>query len=120
MRYILLIYGDEEMYGPPVGTPEADALLEEYFAVNRALRAAGINQPSDELDGPATATTVRIRNGELLVSDGPFIESKEQLGGFYIVEAASVEEAADWAAMIPGVRTGAIEIRPLVDYSEEA
>ncbi|MCC6704563.1 MAG: YciI family protein [Thermomicrobiales bacterium] len=120
MRYILLIYGDEEMYGPPVGTPEADALLEEYFALSRALRTAGINEPSDEIDGPATATTVRVRNGELLVSDGPFIESKEQLGGFYIVEADSVDEAAGWAAQIPGARTGGIEIRPLVDYSEGA
>ena len=117
MRYILLIYGNDEMHGPPPGTPEWDALMAEYFAFGRKLREAGIDQPAEELDRAETATTVRVRNGETLLSDGPFIEAKEQLGGFYIVEAESVEEAAKWAALIPGSRTGAIEIRPLIEHN---
>ncbi len=76
--------------------------------------------PSEEIDRPSTAKTVRVRDGAVLVSDGPFIEAKEQLGGFYIVSANTGEEVAAWAEQIPGSRTGAIEIRPLVDMAEEA
>jgi hypothetical protein len=117
MRYMLLIHGDEEMYGPPPGTPESDALLEEYFAFGRRLRDAGIDEPSEELDRADTATIVRMRDGETLVSDGPFVESKEQLGGFYIVSADTIEQAIAWAAQIPGARTGAIEIRQIIEHT---
>ncbi len=116
MKYMLLIYGDEDLNSPPPELPDTQALLEEYFALSRRLRAAGIDLPAEELARADTATTVRIRDGEVLVSDGPFIEAKEQLGGYYMVEAENFDEAAKWAAQIPGARTGAIEIRPIVDH----
>jgi hypothetical protein len=114
---MLLIHGDEEMYGPPSGTPEADALLEEYFALGRRLREAGIDEPSEELDRASTATVVRLRDGQTVLSDGPFTEAREQLGGFYIVRAESIDEAIAWAIQIPGARTGAIEIRPIIEHN---
>lgn len=120
MRYMLLIYGDEEMYGAPAGTPDADTLMQEYYAFGGRLRAAGIDEPSEELDRAETATTIRVRSGETLVSDGPFVEMKEQLGGFYIVDAANLDDAIKWAIQIPGARTGAIEIRPIIEHNSTA
>ena len=116
MRYMLLIYGDDS-HGPVSGTPEHDEMMQGYFALSRNLRAAGIDEPAEELDVPETATTVRIRDGETLLSDGPFVESKEYLGGFYIVNADGLDEAIAWAKQIPGARRGAIEIRPIIDHS---
>lgn len=120
MKYMLLIYGDySQPMGEP-GSPEFDAMMGEYITFTNAVSEAGIMGASEELDDPATARTLRVRGGESLLSDGPFIESKEQLGGFYIIDVESIEDAAKWAAQIPDARTGAIEIRPVMerDYSE--
>ena len=91
-------------------------MLEEYFALGRRLTASGIDHTSDEIDRPATGKIVRVRDGAALVSDGPFIETKEQLGGFYIVDVPTLEDAIAWAEQIPGARTGAIEVRPIIEH----
>ncbi|HEU4449490.1 MAG TPA: YciI family protein [Gaiellaceae bacterium] len=99
---------------------ERAALYEEYFALDRALGERGALVGSHELEPAATATSVRVRDGETLVTDGPFAETKEQLGGYYVVEAESLDEAIEWAARIPSARHGTIEIRPVVPHGEEA
>jgi len=120
MKYILLIYGNYSDDSTAPGSPEFDALIGEYIAFTNAVGEAGILGASEELDDPATARTLRVRDGEARFTDGPFIESKEHLGGFYLIDVESFEEAAKWAAQIPDARTGAIEIRPVMerDYSE--
>lgn len=111
MEYLLLIYEDENRFAQ--GFPEGE--YQEYVDFGKkngaAIRGGHALQPT-----PA-AKTVRVRNGQLLLTDGPFAETKEQLGGFYLVEANSVEEAAKIAAGIPGARYGSIEIRPIMKFS---
>ena len=111
---MLLIYGDFEANMIVPGTPEFDAYLGEYLAFTTDVTEAGIVGGAEELQDPKSAKTLRVRDGESLLSDGPFAESKEQLGGFYIIDVASFEEAASWAARIPDVRSGAVEIRPIM------
>ncbi len=116
MRYVLLIYGDFAAYPPP-GDPGFDELMGGHMALGDALMAAGMaGEPAEELESPATAKTLRVRNGETIMTDGPFVESKEQLGGFYTIEAANLDEAIKWATMIPDVKTGAVEIRPIIEH----
>jgi hypothetical protein len=111
---MLLIYGGE------IELPEDElrGVYQEYFRLGDDLRTQGKLISSEELASVATATTVQVRGGETLVTDGPFAETKEQLGGYYLIEAESLDEAIDWAARIPGARTGKIEIRPVHDNSE--
>jgi hypothetical protein len=113
MQYALLIYGDESAWET---LPDADrnALYQEYGRLSADLREQGKFLGGEELQSVATATTVQVREGETLVSDGPFTETKETLGGFYLVEAESLDEAIDWASRIPTARTGTIEVRPVV------
>ncbi len=114
MRYMLLIYGSNEGWASL--TPEEQkSIYAEYGAFTQELRAAGAMVAGDPLEGVDTATTVRVRKGERLVTDGPFAETKEHLGGYYIVEAPSVDEAIEWAAKIPGARHGSIEVRPVME-----
>lgn len=115
MRYILLIFGAEEY--PDRGTREFDQMMEAYFAFTREIRDAGVIAGGEELDSSLTSTTVRVRNGTAMLSDGPFIETKEQLGGYYIVDVANLDEALKWAAKIPGAHTGAVEVRPLIEHA---
>jgi hypothetical protein len=112
MKYALLIYTDENTMS---GAPE-DALREMYQAFgtfNQALRAAGKFGPAEELASSSTAKSVRIRDGQRLVTDGPFAEVREQLGGIYVIEAADMDEALDWAARVPSAPFGTIEVRPV-------
>jgi hypothetical protein len=104
MRYLLLIYGDEGREGAP--------RYAEYSALARDLgdRLVG----GDELQPVATATSVRIRGGETLIIDGPFAETKEQLGGYFLIDADSLDEAIRWAERMPAARDGTVEIRPVV------
>ena len=85
--------------------------------MNRDLRASGKLLGGEELQPVGSATTVRVRHGETIVGDGPFAETKEVLGGFYLVEAESLDEAIEWAARIPGAGTGTVEVRPGVDHT---
>lgn len=117
MKYALLIYSDPTTMA---GAPE-EAVREMYAAFggfNGELRAAGKFGPAEELAATKTAKSVRIRDGRLLVTDGPFAEVREQLGGIYVIEAETIDEAVEWAAKIPSAPYGTIEVRPIVDYPE--
>lgn len=115
MRYIALIYTNE---AGDMSASEAEqkAVMDAYWAFTAEANEAGVNKGGDALHPTSTATTVRVRDGQLLTTDGPFAETKEQLGGFYILEADNLDEAIRWAAKIPGARHGSIEVRPLVEW----
>jgi hypothetical protein len=106
MQYLLLIHDDP--------TAAGEDLMPEYMAYTQALSESGSLVGANQLQPADTATTVRVRDGETLVTDGPFIETKETLGGYYLVEAESLDEAIEWAAKIPSARSGHIEVRPVV------
>ena len=115
MRYALLIYEDETFWQK---TPQQEigAMMEGY---RRFGEEAGERIGSGAaLQPTATATTVRVRDGERLLTDGPFAETREQFGGFYIVEAGSLDEAIDLAAKIPGAESGCVEVRPVMEFDE--
>ena len=114
MQYALLIYTPEPESQP--SPEELGAQMEEYNAFTDHLRAKGAMKAGEALDSVATATTVRVVDGKTITTDGPFAETKETLGGFYLVEAADLDEAIAYAAMIPGARYGCIEVRPVWDY----
>ena len=112
MQYLAMIYGDEgrwESFSPE----ERGEVYKEYGAFAEQARQAGVLVDGAELDSTSTATTVRVRDGETLVTDGPFAELKEALGGYFVLECSSIEDACRWAARIPGATHGAIEVRPL-------
>ena len=113
MQYMLLIYDDETQWGR-MSEEDRDGVMREYFEYTSQLRESGAYANGGQLQPTQTATTVRLRDGEQVVTDGPFAETKEQLGGFYIVEAETIDEAIEWAAKIPSARLGSIEVRPLV------
>jgi hypothetical protein len=115
MKYALLIYGDESHYPAPESA-EGAAEMEAYYAFTEAINAEGINQGGEALRSVATSTTVRVRNDEVLATDGPFAETKEQLGGFYLVDCDDLDQAIAAAARIPGARYGSIEVRPVIEF----
>ena len=115
MKYLLGIYGSER--AAETATPEDGMrMLQAYGAFSEELQAAGAYIAGEGLEGTTTATTVRVREGERVVTDGPFAETKEALGGFYLIEAANLDEAIGWAEKIPGATSGSIEVRPVIDY----
>jgi hypothetical protein len=113
MQYLLLIHDDEAGWGR-LSEEERTGYMEEYFAYTNDLRESGALVTASQLQPSATATTVEVRDGETLTTDGPFAETKEQLGGFYLIDVESADEAIEWAARIPSARSGKIEVRPLV------
>jgi hypothetical protein len=113
MQYMLLIYDNEKMW-PSMNEKERNALMGEYFAFTEEVKKAGKLVAGDALQPTNTATTVRVRDGKRLTTDGPFAETKEQLGGYYLVEAKDLDEAMALAAKIPSVRFGSIEVRPIM------
>jgi hypothetical protein len=117
MKYLCLIYDDEQSMA---ATPksEQDAFMGEYFTFTDGIRASGHMVAGEALHPVQTATTVRIRNGRMSTTDGPFAETREQLGGFYLIDARDLNEAIQVAAKIPSARTGSIEVRPVVDFSQ--
>ena len=115
MKYLCTIYGDET--GWENVTPEQmSEIMNAYFAFSEAAEKAGVLRGGEGLERSSAATTVRVRDGERVLSDGPFAETKEQLGGFYLLECANLDEAIDWAARIPGAATGSVEVRPVMNY----
>jgi hypothetical protein len=116
MRYIMLIYGNESDRPAP-GTPEQQAIMKEYFDYGDMVVKRGVFKSGDALMPSGTATTVRVSDGSTLTTDGPFAETKEQLGGFYILDCKDLDEAIELAAQIPDARSGAcaIEVRPLME-----
>ena len=115
MKYLCLIY-DEEKKIDAMTKSESDAFMGEYFAFTDDIKRSGQYVAGEALQPTSIATTVRIRNGKLSTTDGPFAETKEQLGGFYVVEARDLNEAIQVAARIPSARIGSIEVRPIVDF----
>jgi hypothetical protein len=115
MRYLLLIYTEE----PTEAVPDdfAAAQTEAYGAFTREIRDRGIFEAGEALHPTSSATTVRVRNGETVATDGPFAETKEALGGFYLVDAKDLDDAIEIAAKIPGARYGSIEVRPIWEYA---
>jgi hypothetical protein len=116
MRYALLIYGDQTT--EPT-SEESQATMDAYYAFAKDIQERGVMQAGEALQPFTTATTVRVRNGETLTTDGPFAETKEQLGGFYIVDCKDLDEATEVAAKIPGAVDGSIEIRPIFEIPQQ-
>jgi len=114
MRYLCLLVGDPDMAAPVPGTPEFAQMLSDYESATQAMAADGVLVDSGPLQPPAAAATLRVRGGEPLVTDGPFAELKEQIGGYYVLDCADLDEALRRAATIPAARYGAIEVRPLM------
>jgi hypothetical protein len=112
MKYALLIYGDESEY-PEAGSEASAKMMQEYAEFTAAINEQGINLGGEALHDTGAATTVRVRNDETLTTDGPFAETKEALGGFYLIEAADLDEAIAVAAKLPGSWYGSVEIRPI-------
>jgi hypothetical protein len=119
MKYLCLIYENEKNW-ETLPQSEAEAVMGEYFGFTEEIRRNGKYIAGEALQPTPTATTVRVRNGKVSTTDGPFAETKEQLGGFYLIEAKDLNDAIQVAAKIPSARFGAIEVRPVVDFSEEA
>ena len=121
MQYLLLIYtepGGGALVTEPPTPEEMGAMLAEYGAYGAWLRETGRFVAGEALEDVSTATSVRVRDGRTITTDGPFAETKEVLGGFYIVEAEDLDQAIEAAARIPGARVGTIEVRPIVDFSK--
>jgi hypothetical protein len=117
MQYLLLIYTSEQQ--DDQRTPEEhEANMGEYFAFTNKVRQAGVMQAGDALHPTTAATTVRVRQGQIISTDGPFAETKEQLGGYYLLNCENLDEAIKWAAKIPGARYGSIEIRPVWEWED--
>jgi hypothetical protein len=116
MQYMALIYSDPTRE-PAYGTPEFDAMMKGYFDLNEAMKAAGHLVAGEALKGIETATSLRIKSGKVETMDGPFAETKEHLGGYYIMEVPDLDTALKYAAMIPSAAFGTIEVRPLMTYN---
>jgi hypothetical protein len=113
MKYMVLLYGEADA-GPVPGTPEFMQMLDEFQSATTAMADGGVRLDSSPLQPPQTATTVRVRKGETQLSDGPFAEIKEQLGGYYILDCSDLDMALRYAAMIPSAKYGSVEVRPLM------
>jgi len=114
MKYLLLIYADERAY-ETLSEDERHELYAAYDVLMKDLAEKGQSLAGDELAPTSTATTVQVRNGERLITDGPFAETKEQLGGYFLVDVPDLDAAIDIAARFPSVHAGSIEVRPVMD-----
>lgn len=114
MKYLCLVYTDEAVLGA-MPKSEFESFSDEHVTVDEELRSSGHSIAAEALQPAHTAATVRVRNGKLSTTDGPFAETKEQLTGFYLIEARDLNEAIQAAAKIPAARVGSIEVRPIWD-----
>jgi hypothetical protein len=114
-QYMLLIYGDPSK-GPQQGTPEFDAQMGQWFTYTESLREAGVYVAGEALQPPTTATTVAVRDGDRVVTDGPFADTKEWLGGYYVLDAPDLDAALDHAARMPNIDYGSVEVRPIMTF----
>jgi hypothetical protein len=117
MRYLCLIYDEEKKIGA-MPKAESDAFMGEYFAFTDGIKKSGHYLGGEALQPVHTATTVRVRNGKLSTTDGPFAETKEQLGGFYLIKAKDMNDAVQVVAKIPSARLGSVEVRPIMEYDQ--
>jgi len=116
MEYMILIYGDETAFGR-IKEADLKAMYAEYGTYTQELIKAGVMRAGSELKPASTATTVRLRGGKVLTTDGPFAETKEQLGGYYLIDVPNLDAAVKWAGKCPGAKMGSIEVRPLSPHS---
>ena len=112
MQYMLLIYEDES------NPPPDDAEMGKWFAITEEMRKAGIHVAGEALHPTSSATTVRVQSGDTVTTDGPFAETREQLGGFYIVDVDDLDAAIEWAAKMPNAHKGSIEVRPVMVFDQ--
>lgn len=116
MQYMLLIYNDPARE-PAYGTPAFTDMMSGYFALNARMNADGVLRGGDGLKGVETATSLRIKSGKVETMDGPFAETREHLGGYYVIDVPDLDAALSYAALIPSAHFGTIEIRPVMDYN---
>lgn len=116
MQYMLLIYDSETTMAART-EEQSKVIISRYMDYTQAMKDAGVFIAGDALQGIATATTVRSRDGKVSTSDGPFAETKEQLGGYYLVDCDNLDQALDWAAKCPTSETGSLEVRPVMVWS---
>ena len=117
MKYLLTIYNDESQYAN--ATPEQiGKIFEAHGRFGQAATEAGVLRGGEGLQPTATATTVRVRDGETMLTDGPFAETREQLAGFYLLECADLDEAVRWASKVPSAAMGSVEVRPVITYED--
>jgi hypothetical protein len=119
MKYLCLLYVSEAT-APAPGSPAFAELVAANVDLTREMRAAGVLVDSAPLQPVSAATTLRVREGETLLTDGPYAELKEQLGGYYLLDCAELDEALAWAAKIPAARNGTVEVRPLIAMEQPA
>jgi hypothetical protein len=119
MKYMLLIYDDEKAWASFSET-ERQGYMGEYMQFTQSIKSSGQHVSSSQLHPTSAATSVRLRDGKRLVTDGPYAETREQLGGYYLIEAKNLDEAIAIAARIPSARSGTIEVRPLVERPAQA
>jgi hypothetical protein len=118
VKYLTLIYADEAAW-EAMPDEARETARDRYQALTEEMRAAGVLLGGDQLAPTGDATTIRVRGGETLVMDGPYAEVKEALGGYYLLDCGSLDEALDWAARIPAAERSGVEVRPLVEHGEE-
>jgi hypothetical protein len=113
MRYLILIYENEATM------PQDEAEFQKWFQYTDELKASGCYLGGEALHPTSSATTVRVKDGKRIVTDGPFAETKEQLGGFYMVDCKDLDEALKWAEKIPSAGRGPVEVRPIMDFGSD-
>ncbi len=117
MQYLILIYGEESKQSEPPSDPaELAAYMAPWMTYNSELKEAGVYLGGNALQNTSTATTIRVAASKPVFTDGPFAETKEQLGGYYLIECDNLDEALAWGAKCPGVHYGSIEVRPLMSF----
>jgi hypothetical protein len=115
MKFMLMLYGDESQWAD-AAPEELAASMARFEAFDRELTAAGVLAGGEGLEPTSMATTVRRAEGEVILTDGPFAETREQLGGFYVLDCADLDEAIRWASKVPDLEDGSVEVRPVIDY----
>jgi hypothetical protein len=115
VKYLCLIYDDESKWGT-MPQAEAEAMMGEYFAFTEGIKKSGHYLGGEALKPTQTASTVRVRSGKISTTDGPFAETKEQLGGYYLIDAKDLNDAIQVAAKIPSARIGSVEVRPIQSF----
>jgi hypothetical protein len=117
MRYLLLIYDDESVWAS-MTEQQTQEIMGQYFDYSEKVFGAGVAKAGDALQPTSAATTVRVRDGQTVTTDGPFAETKEQLGGYYLIDVPDLDAAIEWAAKIPSSGIGSIEVRPVMEFPE--
>lgn len=119
MKYMLLIYNDPSLE-PDYGTAEFDEMISGFFAVNEKMKADGVLCHGEGLQGVEAATSLTIKSGKVETMDGPFAETREHLGGYFLVDVPDLDTALKYAAQIPSATFGTVEVRPVMDYDPES